>query len=323
MGYTRFSQPVGQRGLYVGAYGEEKQVVDAYGRMFFGFEPGNQFYVDSGVGSDSYDGLTWATALATIDAAVGKCTANNGDIIWVAPGHTETISAAAGIVFDIAGITVVGLGHGSLRPTITLGTATTADIDVTAANVTLKNLIFTANFADIAVCIDLDAKDFTIEDCDFTDAAADKNFVVYIDCDDTDNACDRLTVRRCQVFSPDTANDHFIACAGDIDRLTVEDCFISMGVADGEAIIEASTGKDFTNCLIRRNAFFRLNTANVVAMESDTSANSGMIYENYVGHADTAAATPFDVTGARLFQNYAVGVNDASGLLLPAADDNT
>jgi hypothetical protein len=207
----------------------EKTVIDNYGRVYLNFEPGNHFFVDSGTGKNSNNGRDWTSPLATIEAAIGKCTANNGDIIWVAPGHTETISAAAGIVFDVAGVTVIGLGNGTLRPKIVLGTATTADIDVTAANVTIRNVVFEANFADIAVCIDLDATDFTLEDCEFKDSAADKNFVVYIDCDDTNNACDRLTVRRCQVFSPDTANDHFIACVGDIDRLTVEDCFVSMG----------------------------------------------------------------------------------------------
>lgn len=325
MGYTHFDKVSGVNGLAVGSKGSEKVIADELGRMYLNFAPGNIFYVDSGAtgAADTNAGTTWATALATIDGAIGKCTASNGDVIFVAPGHTETITAAAGIVFDVAGVTVVGLGTGTLRPKISLTTATTSDIDVTAANVTIKNVVFEAGFADVAVCIDLDATDFTLEDCEFKDSAADKNFVVYIDCDDTANACDRLTVRNCQVFSPDTANDHFIACVGDIDRLTVENCFVSMGVADGEAIIEASTGKDFTNCLIRHNAFFRLNTANVVAMESDTTANSGMIYDNYVGTADSDAATPWDVTGARLFQNYQVGVVDASGLLLPAVDDNT
>lgn len=324
MGFTHFDKVSGVNGLAVGSKGSEKVIADELGRMYLNFAPGNIFYVDSGLSGalDTNAGTTWATALATIDGAIGKCTANNGDVIFVAPGHTETITAAAGIVFDVAGVTVIGLGTGTNRPTISLTTANTADIDVTAANVTIKNVIFKAGFADISVCIDLDATDFTLEDCEFLDDAADENFVVYIDCDDTDNACDRLTVRNCTVISPDTANDHFIAAVGDIDRLTVEGCFISMGVADGEAVIEASTGKDFTNCLIRNNAIYRLNTANVIAMESDTTANSGMIYDNYVGTADTAAATPFDVTGARLFQNYQVGVVDASGLLLPAVDDN-
>lgn len=322
MGYTHFDKISGINGLAIGAKGSEKVIADSLGRMYLNFESGNQFYVDSGTGSASNDGLTWATALATIDSAVGKCTASNGDMIFVAPGHVETLAAAAGLVFDVAGVTVIGLGSGTLRPTISHGAAA-ADIDVTAANVTIKNVIFSANFADVAVGIDLDAKDFTLEDCEFVDAAVDKNFVVNIDCDDTNNACDRLTVRRCQAFSPDTANDHFIACVGDIDRLTVEDCFIQMGVADGEAIIEASTGKDFTNCLIRRNALLRYNTAHVIAMESDTSANTGMIYENYVGTADTASATPWDVTGAKLFQNYQLGEVDASGLLLPAVDGDS
>ena len=322
MGYTHNDSIAYITNFAVGSKGSEKVIADSAGRMYLNFESGSQFYVDSGVGSDSYDGLTWATAMASVDAANGKCTANAGDVIYVAPGHAEAFSAAAGIVFDIPGVTVVGLGNGSLRPTFTLDTATTTDIDVTGANVTLRNLIFSANFADIAECIDLDAKNFTLENCEFLDTAADMDFVVYINCDDTANACDGLTVRNCTVISPDVANDHFIAAIEDIDRLTVEDCFIMMGVNDGEAIIEASTGKDFTNCLIRRNAFNRGNTANVMCMESDTTANSGMIYDNYVGHLDTATAVPFDVTGAKLFENYAVGVVDKSGLLLPAVDDN-
>ena len=322
MGYTHFNSLSYVNNLAVGAKGSEKVIADSLGRMYLNFEPGSQFFVDATNGSASGDGLTWATAVTTITLALAKCTASKGDVIWVAPWHAETITAAAGIVFDKIGVTVIGLGSGTLRPTITLGAAA-ADIDVTATNTTIKNIIFVANFADVAVGIDLDAKDFTIEDCEFKDGGTDKNFVVYIDCDDTDNACDRLTVRRCTTFSPDIGNNHFIAAVGDIDRLTVEDCFIQMGVLDGEAIIEASTGKDFTNCLIRRNAFLRHNTANVIAMESDTSANSGMIYENYVGTADTASATPWDVTGAKLFENYQLGEVDSQGLLLPAVDGNS
>ena len=310
-------------GFAVGTDGNEKQICDSLGRMYLNFEPGAQFFVDGTNGSAAGDGLTWATAVSTITLALAKCTANKGDIIWVAPWHAETISAAAGLVLNKAGVTVIGLGTGTLRPTITLGTAITADIDVTAANTAIKNFRFISAFADINFIFDLDAKNFTLEDCDFLDSATDKNCVVYIDCDDTDNACDGLTARRCTAISPDVANDHFIAAVGDIDRLTVEDCYLNLGVAAGEAIIEASTGKDFTNCIVRNNVFLRLNTANVIAMESDTDANSGVIYNNLVGTADTDGATPFDVTGARLFNNYQAGVSDASGLLLPAADDNT
>jgi len=286
--------------------------------------PGAIFFVHSGTGTDAAgNGKNPDAPLDTLDYAVGLCTANKGDVIYVMPNHSETLTAAGQLNLDVAGISIIGLGQGEDRPIFLLDVAATTDINVTAASITLKNVVISAGHADVAVAIDLDATDFTLEDVEFRDNATNENFVVYIDCDNTDNACDRLTVRRCTAFSPDTGNDHFIAAVGDIDRLTVEDCWISIGVADGEAIIEASTGKDFTNCLIRRNAFFRLNTANVVVMESDTTDNTGLIYGNVVGHADAAGATPYDVTGARLLENYAIGVVDASGLLLPAVDDNS
>jgi hypothetical protein len=90
-----------------------------------GLIKGQAFYVDSAAGSNSYDGTTWTNAVATLDYAVGLCTAGRGDIIFLAPGHAETGTAAAMAALDVAGITVQGVGAGSLKPTLTLGTATT------------------------------------------------------------------------------------------------------------------------------------------------------------------------------------------------------
>ena len=80
---------------------------------------------------------------ATIDAAVGACTANAGDVIYVMPGHTETVIKASGLDLDVAGITIIGIGTGSLRPTINFTTVVGADMDVVAANVTIQNILFT------------------------------------------------------------------------------------------------------------------------------------------------------------------------------------
>lgn len=106
---------------------------------------GNSFYVDSATGSDTADGLTWATALATVDAAIGKCTANNGDVIFVAPGHAETYTTTgAKVTADIAGITIIGQGQGADRPTFTFG-HTGATWAVSAASVKIDNLLFLTN----------------------------------------------------------------------------------------------------------------------------------------------------------------------------------
>jgi hypothetical protein len=77
----------------------------------------------------------------TIDSAIGACTANRGDVILVAPGHAESVTAAAGIALDVAGVTVRGLGSGADLPTITFSTATTASFDVTANSCRVENIL--------------------------------------------------------------------------------------------------------------------------------------------------------------------------------------
>ena len=129
---------------------------------------GNVFWVDSGAGSDQNKG-TERRPFSTLDYAIGKCTANNGDIIIIKPGHSESVSAAAGVAFDVAGITVVGLGSGSARPTFTFDTAITADIDIDAANVTLQNLLFVNGIDNLTAPIDVNADDFTMVGCECRD----------------------------------------------------------------------------------------------------------------------------------------------------------
>lgn len=77
----------------------------------------------------------------TLDSAVGAMRANIGDKVKIAPGHTETLSAAAAIALDVVGITVEGLGSGAARPTLTFGTSTAASLTISAASVKLKNII--------------------------------------------------------------------------------------------------------------------------------------------------------------------------------------
>lgn len=84
---------------------------------------------------------------STIDAAIGACTASAGDTIYVLPGHTEAVTATS-INLDIAGVTIIGLGSGSLKPTLTFG-ATDSVINVTAANCKLQNLRLTAGIGDV------------------------------------------------------------------------------------------------------------------------------------------------------------------------------
>jgi hypothetical protein len=286
---------------------------------------GNVYFVDGNAtgASDSNDGLRpdRGHALATIDGAVGKCTANNGDIIVVAANHTETYTAAGSLTLDIAGITIIGIGGYSSKPTITLGAAA-ADMDVTAADVTIKNIMVKPNFADVLVGFNVSAKGFTLIDCDFRDTAANMNFTTYLNLPGAANVADGLTCIGCRAISADTgANTRFIYTVDDIDGLTLHHNFISLGVKNDVSMIEAATGKDFTNVDIKYNSLSRLNASEATAapiMYSDTTANSGIIAWNACGSADADAAKIWDVTGARLVENYAARAADANGLIIPA-----
>lgn len=102
---------------------------------------GNVFFVDSSTGSDTgpYGGST-ETPFATIDYAIGRCTADNGDVIIVMPGHAETLTSV--ITADVAGITILGVGNELSRPTLT---PSTYGISVTADDVEINGFVFAAN----------------------------------------------------------------------------------------------------------------------------------------------------------------------------------
>lgn len=276
-------------------------------------------------GSDGNKG-TFDSPFSTIDYAIGQCVANRGDIIMVKPGHTETLSAAGAITADIAGVAIIGLGNGSTRPTLTLDTATTATINVTAANVTFKNIIITANFADIVAPFTLTtAKYFTLEDCYIKATATNMNFLWVVDTSTTDNAADGLSIRNCVWIEPDAATRSMVKADATQDDCEVLDSFLRLGVNNNKAAVcEAATGKIMTGFKIGRCLVYRLNTdtaTGAILYHTDGTTSTGLFFDNRVQHADTAAELLVTASNSiGTFQNYASGVAGASGYLLPAAD---
>jgi hypothetical protein len=185
------------------------------------------FFVDSAVGSDSgnRDG-TLEDPFDTIDYAIGRCTANKGHVIVVMPSHAETISAAAGIAADVAGVKIVGIGDGSDKPTLTLSTATTADINVSAANVLFRNFRLVCNIDSLVNFFDLDADWCWIEDCDFVTSST-KEALGFINLATTK---DNFFIRRCSFLQPtdpggaDGAVDTGAIFCIDSENIFVEDC---------------------------------------------------------------------------------------------------
>lgn len=136
-----------------------------------GWTTGNVFFVDSGIGADlGSQGTTATEPLATLDYAIGRCTASNGDVIIVMPGHAETITSSTYLRLDVAGITIIGLGNGSNRPTFTLTATATPLLTISAANQKISNLAFycaTAGTSYLKNLMRVAASNVEVSGCEF------------------------------------------------------------------------------------------------------------------------------------------------------------
>jgi hypothetical protein len=158
---------------------------------------GEIFFVHSGTGTDATGyGKNPDAPLATIDYAIGLCTANKGDRIYVMPGHNEGLGNAQ-IAVDVAGVSIIGLGRGSLRPRIDFDHAN-ASIDVAASGCMLKNIVLFPSVTDVLIGIDINTlvTDTLIEDVEAIpgeDGGGVDDFALGID---IKVGCSRTVIRR-------------------------------------------------------------------------------------------------------------------------------
>lgn len=258
----------------------------------------------------------------TIALASAACVANRGDVIFLAPGHTESISSATALTMSVAGITVIGLSTGSLRPVITLDTAATATINVTAANITFKNVIFVANFADIATCFTLTtAPEFQVLGCEFRDTASNLNFLAIVTTTVSVNS-DGLVFNQNRVaMLGTTAATTPIKVANTLSRITINDNFIVKAALSNTSCVLAHGALVVTNLEMSRNKVFSSLTdssGGAILITTSSTTNTGMVSDNYIKALDVAAAIL--VTAGSIYgmtNNLYNGDADRSGFVLP------
>lgn len=272
-------------------------------------------------GSNGNDGLTPEKPLATIAKAVSLCVAGRGDKIICMPGHAETISAAAGIDLNVAGIMILGQGVGADRPTITLGTANTATLRISAANIRIENVLFVANFLNIATCIDVTTGlNAQVVECEFRDSSAILNFVKAVRTSSTDNAANGLMVKDCFFLGLGTsAATALVHNQGANDRMVVEDnkVFVQGSTATTGVVI-LSTSKAMTGLSCQRNLAQSLYTGSAGCLIVGTSGSTGVVANNFItitgGGIDLLCTAS---TGLGFYNNYIQSAADKSGTLSP------
>lgn len=284
-----------------------------YDYVSIGTHPADVWFVGSAVAaaSDSAGfGRNPDAPFATLDYAVGQCTASVGDVIYVLPGHTETISAAGGLDLDTIGITIIGLGNGTLMPTITMDTDAAVDVDVDAANITVRHIKFVAGVADIVAAIDVNCDDFTMIDCRFEGDNAGLNALIWIQ-DAAAGGSDRITIQECYCNDQDASNTHFFNMAGTGSGHRVLNNVL---IGDWGTMAVGGAGV-VTDTVIAGNYIWNVAAVNDTCI--GTAQNTSFICDNYVV-SPQAQANAITAANAGKFNNYqAVDTEDLSGALEP------
>ena len=268
-------------------------IVNAAGLSNMG--TGVVFYVDSGAGNTAtVDGLSLRYAFASLDDAfdTGNVTANRGDVVFVVQGHNESLTVTDSIDADVPGVTVIGIGRGSLKPTFDYDTNRWGEFVIGAANITIYNLRFRVSTTSVRTAIDVE------------------------------DAGDDFAILSCEFGYPETSGDEFligITIEDNVDDGLIDGCFLRCGAngsTRGIHVVSSTAGLVITNnhiqgdystaplagsdgtyaenIIVKNNLFFNGTMSgdgeiNTVLAMTFAEGSSGLVQGNtFVGNLNTA-----------------------------------
>lgn len=273
---------------------------------------GDVFYVSSALGSDGNVGTDPKFPLATVAQAQTNATASHGDIVLIMPGYTQTRTTV--LTLSKAGVTYIGLGNGSLKPTFTHNAATDC-VNITAANVILSNIHFAAPLTDAQTAmINVAAANVSLLNISGIGSVATENIV---DCITIASGANDLTIDGLEIYNTAVAVNSFISIEAAVARLRVFNAFCFGDTATG-GIIDGATATQihFNNVVIA--------TIGTTQPAAVLDSNPTGLIENskFAGTSTTLANNAALGTGVRLFNVWVTEETDGSkqGAQIPAVD---
>jgi len=247
----------------------------------------------------------------TIANAIAQCTASAGDVIYVLPGHTETVTSA--IAVNVAGVSIIGLGQGMLRPTMT-GNGTIDVFNVTAANVTIENIGFPAPETDNQTSdINVAAAGCTIRNTYHIGSQTAKNKTDIIT---VASGGDDILVEGVRAYNTVVDCVSWLSLEAAVARPVIRDCVI-MGQFSTAVLMDEATA---TLATIQRNIFKNTKAATAVVTFATGNSTGVMSFNHCSGRHTTIASNVVAGTGMDFFENRVVEEAALNGMILPVSD---
>ncbi len=281
-----------------------------------GLSTGDRYFVDSGAtnaANVTNGGSSPDAPFLTVAFAITQATAGQGDIIHIMPGHAETGAGTDQELWDIskAGVSLIGLGEGDLRPTFTL-TDDGATCVIGAAGCMIKNLRFIANVTDHVAILEVEAAadGCVIEDCYFADSGSSLDALIMIS---VATLAVRLVIQRNQFVGAvgGEATD-CILFAGNTDATVIRDNLFAGDWKTSGAI--GATAVKCNGMVILRNIVSNADEAAGLSVKMKTD-NTGIIaYNAFTGtSANTEPVTGEDAM--HIVENYMADVAAKTGII--------
>ena len=272
---------------------------------------GNDWYVNSNstATSNSGDGTTPASAKTTLAAALALALA--GDRIFIAAGHAETVSTAAWLTWSQSGITVIGLGIGSNRPTFTFS-ATASQIIISGSNNILSNIRVTSSIDEMVLMFSVTGSNVTLDRVDHFETTSCQTiafaaFTTGTDCAIQNcNHYQATAATATQIWITATSNTRF--------KLLNNNFYLALKDAAAGAVFFGVTS---TNILIQGNNVKMTGGTTLLSVFLSLNTTTGLVCYNNLAAAVTAVTTVNDMPGCYHAQNFCVILVDKSGILDP------
>lgn len=303
-------------------------IITPYGTLL---KPGGRVaaYVRSTGAQDGEDHFASSGMLvSTLNAGLARCRSGQGDIVYVLPGHAESISTADFMSSLVAGTQIISAGRpgASNNPTFTWNTTTAATFLLDVADVTLMGLTLVMGGADnVTAPITVTGTGCTIAGC-LINGGTTSALECAIPITVSTGANDCTIVGNRFTTTGGAVNTNCISVGAAVARtiITNNHFFTTLSSATGGVISVGAAATDLDIGWNRMRNFVE----DGVGIRLADVACTGMIYNNYFGGTDAGGTVAnalkcvsFAGTShlTRMFENRATDEDSGTGVISQAA----